>query len=94
MAPELYHKEFAVAGQKPGLQVWRVEQLDLVPVPVQQHGSFFVGDAYLVLYTAAGPRQGFFYRLHFWLGIRSYCVGTPWCTPKHFRVPKSQDIEL
>ncbi|MEJ1286453.1 hypothetical protein NN561_017461 [Cricetulus griseus] len=67
MAQELQHPEFARAGQQPGLQVWRIEKLELVPVPQGAHGDFFVGDAYLVLYTAKASR-GLSYRLHFWLG--------------------------
>ncbi|KAF0883293.1 ADSV protein, partial [Crocuta crocuta] len=61
------HEEFARAGQREGLQVWRVEKLELVPVPEGAYGDFYVGDAYLVLHTAEA-RRGFAYRLHFWLG--------------------------
>uniref|UniRef100_A0A8C0ZRT6 Scinderin n=1 Tax=Castor canadensis TaxID=51338 RepID=A0A8C0ZRT6_CASCN len=68
MAQELYHPEFARAGKQAGLQVWRVEQLELVPVPESAYGDFYVGDAYLVLHTAKASR-GFSYRLHFWLGL-------------------------
>ncbi|CAH6777987.1 Scin [Phodopus roborovskii] len=67
MAQELQHPEFARAGREAGLQVWRVEKLELVPVPQGAHGDFYVGDAYLVLYTAKASK-GFSYRLHFWLG--------------------------
>lgn len=67
MASALYHEEFARAGQRAGLQVWRVEKLELVPVPEGAYGDFYVGDAYLVLHTAEA-RRGFTYRLHFWLG--------------------------
>ncbi|XP_051856608.1 scinderin [Antechinus flavipes] len=68
MAPQLYHKEFARAGLQPGLQVWRIEKMELVPVPPEQYGSFYVGDAYLVLCTRQGTRKDLSYRLHFWLG--------------------------
>ncbi|KAI1902422.1 hypothetical protein AGOR_G00044600 [Albula goreensis] len=63
----LHHREFEKAGVDPGLQIWRVEKMELVPVPEPQHGGFFVGDAYLVLWTA---KQGgvCFYNLHYWLG--------------------------
>ncbi|XP_054419821.1 scinderin [Pteronotus mesoamericanus] len=67
MAQELYHREFARAGKKAGLQVWRIEKMELVPVPPSAYGDFYVGDAYLVLHTAKACR-GFTYRLHFWLG--------------------------
>ncbi|XP_059828605.1 adseverin [Hypanus sabinus] len=63
----LYHKEFENAGKKPGTQVWRVENLELVPVPKSLHGSFYVGDAYLVMHTIV-VKSHFSYNLHFWLG--------------------------
>lgn len=76
MAQELQHPEFARAGQQAGLQVWRVEKLELVPVPQGAYGDFYVGDAYLVLHTAKGSR-GFSYRLHFWLGKQRAAQGSP-----------------
>uniref|UniRef100_A0A8C9Y4X6 Gelsolin n=1 Tax=Sander lucioperca TaxID=283035 RepID=A0A8C9Y4X6_SANLU len=45
------HPEFEGAGQRAGLQVWRVENMDLVPVPAALHGGFYSGDAYLVLHS-------------------------------------------
>lgn len=65
--PELYHKEFARAGQKVGLQIWRIEKMELVPVPEPLHGDFYVGDAYLVLHTFK-KSNATFYNLHYWLG--------------------------
>uniref|UniRef100_A0A665WM95 Macrophage-capping protein n=1 Tax=Echeneis naucrates TaxID=173247 RepID=A0A665WM95_ECHNA len=62
-----YHKEFDTAGKKPGLQVWRVEKLDLKPVPSQLHGSFFTGDSYIVLYTTSAPS----YNIHSWFGNKT-----------------------
>ncbi|XP_039985475.1 scinderin like a [Xiphias gladius] len=59
-----YHKEFETAGKKPGLQVWRVEKMDLKSVPTELHGDFFTGDAYIVLYTTAPPS----YNIHAWIG--------------------------
>ncbi|XP_066487512.1 scinderin [Tiliqua scincoides] len=68
--PELYHKEFATAGQKTGLQIWRIEKLDLAPVPEPLYGNFYVGDAYVVLHTLKKP-NGVQYNLHYWLGKES-----------------------
>lgn len=62
------HPEFEHAGQRAGLQVWRVESLDLVPVPESLYGSFYSGDAYLVLHTAMNRGRGLQYDLHFWQG--------------------------
>lgn len=58
------HKEFVDAGKKPGLQVWRIENLDLKPVPKTLHGNFYTGDAYLLLHTTSAPS----YSIHMWLG--------------------------
>ena len=33
------------------VQVWRVEKMEKVKVPPSQHGHFFSGESYLVLYT-------------------------------------------
>uniref|UniRef100_A0A665UIL6 Gelsolin-like n=1 Tax=Echeneis naucrates TaxID=173247 RepID=A0A665UIL6_ECHNA len=58
------HKEFVGAGKAPGLQVWRIENMDLKPVPKALHGSFYTGDAYLLLFTTSAPS----YNIHMWLG--------------------------
>ncbi|XP_059200069.1 scinderin like b isoform X2 [Centropristis striata] len=58
------HKEFVGAGKQPGLQVWRIENLDLKPVPKALYGSFYTGDAYLLLFTTSAPS----YNIHMWLG--------------------------
>ncbi|XP_051996468.1 gelsolin-like [Xyrauchen texanus] len=60
----VYHKEFQNAGKEPGLQIWRIEKMDLKPVPKQLHGNFFTGDAYVVLFTTSAPS----YSVHMWLG--------------------------
>uniref|UniRef100_A0A8C4DT54 Scinderin like a n=1 Tax=Dicentrarchus labrax TaxID=13489 RepID=A0A8C4DT54_DICLA len=58
------NKEFATAGKKPGLQVWRVEKMNLAPVPTELHGDFFSGDSYILLYTTSAPS----YNIHTWIG--------------------------
>lgn len=63
-----HHPEFERAGQTPGLQVWRVENFDLVPVPENLHGGFYTGDAYLILNTIKQRSGNLQYDLHFWLG--------------------------
>ncbi|XP_062291728.1 adseverin [Scomber scombrus] len=63
----LEHKEFAKAGKTSGLQIWRIENMELVPVVESLHGSFYTGDAYVILSTIK-QRDNFFYHLHYWLG--------------------------
>lgn len=58
------HKELQSAGKQPGLQIWRVENMNPVPVPKQLYGNFYTGDAYLLLYTTPAPA----YTIHMWLG--------------------------
>ncbi|KAJ8366200.1 hypothetical protein SKAU_G00150310 [Synaphobranchus kaupii] len=58
------HKAFEIAGKEPGLQIWRVENMDLKLVPKNLHGDFYTGDAYILLYTTKAPS----YSLHKWLG--------------------------
>lgn len=62
------HKEFDTAGKAPGLQIWRIENMDLKPVPKNFYGSFYTGDAYLLLYTTTAPS----YYIHMWLGECHY----------------------
>ncbi|TNN34998.1 Adseverin [Liparis tanakae] len=61
------HKEFESAGKTPGLQVWRIEKLDLAPIPPQLHGDFFTGDSYIVLHTTSAPS----YNIHSWFGEKA-----------------------
>ncbi|CAL8279584.1 unnamed protein product [Merluccius merluccius] len=63
-----YHAEFERAGKEPGLQVWRIEKFDLVPVPKNLYGGFYTGDAYLILNTIKQRSGKLQYDLHFWLG--------------------------
>lgn len=60
------HKEFPKA-KAVGLHIWRIENIELVPVPESLYGSFYTGDAYVVLNTVK-QRETFFYQLHYWLG--------------------------
>ncbi|XP_053229907.1 gelsolin isoform X1 [Podarcis raffonei] len=62
------HAEFLKAGKEPGLQIWRIEKFDLVPVPRNLYGDFFTGDAYVILNTIRQRNGNLQYDLHFWLG--------------------------
>ncbi|WKY14539.1 hypothetical protein Q1695_000235 [Nippostrongylus brasiliensis] len=50
-------------GQSPGLEIWRVKNFRLQPVPVREYGQFYTGDTYVVLSTKYNE-----WNVHFWLG--------------------------
>ncbi|XAR60727.1 hypothetical protein NMG60_11034210 [Bertholletia excelsa] len=55
-------------GAKPGLEIWCVENLQLVTVPKTSHGKFFSGSAYLVLNTVLLKSGTLQHDIHYWLG--------------------------
>ncbi|XP_019503784.1 PREDICTED: gelsolin [Hipposideros armiger] len=62
------HPEFLKAGKEAGLQIWRIEKFDLVPVPPNLYGNFYTGDAYVILKTVQLRNGNLQYDLHYWLG--------------------------
>nr|GMD69271.1 villin-1 isoform X1 [Ipomoea batatas] len=59
---------FQGAGAKPGLDIWGVENLQLVPVPKSLHGKFYSGSAYLVLHTMLLKTGICQHDIHYWIG--------------------------
>jgi hypothetical protein len=47
---------FASAGKKEGLEAWRIENLQPVPLPASEHGKLHNGDSYIFLKTAQRKR--------------------------------------
>ncbi|XP_041350061.1 gelsolin-like protein 2 isoform X2 [Gigantopelta aegis] len=60
------------AGEKPGIQVWRIVKFKVRDWPQQDYGKFFNGDSYIVLntYKEEGTEQ-LLYDVHFWIGKHS-----------------------
>lgn len=54
----------------PGLQIWRIENMEMVPVPEKTFGNFFDGDCYVLLMTHK-VSNNFSYDIHFWVGNNS-----------------------
>ncbi|XP_074856789.1 villin-1 [Carettochelys insculpta] len=54
----------------PGLQVWRIEKMEMVPVPPKSYGNFYEGDCYVLLATHK-TGNSFTYDIHYWLGRES-----------------------
>eukprot|EP00123_Amoebidium_parasiticum_P022342 comp8584_c0_seq1/m.3865 comp8584_c0_seq1/g.3865 ORF comp8584_c0_seq1/g.3865 comp8584_c0_seq1/m.3865 type:complete len:367 (-) comp8584_c0_seq1:264-1364(-) len=61
------------AGQKVGLEIWRMEQFNVKPWPKDQYGHFFSGDSYIVLntYKKDPNNDALVYDVHFWIGTDS-----------------------
>ncbi|KAM9284157.1 villin-1 isoform 1-T1 [Cariama cristata] len=51
----------------PGLQIWRIENMEMVPVPTKSYGNFYEGDCYILLSTRK-TGSSFSYDIHYWLG--------------------------
>ncbi|CAH9129223.1 unnamed protein product [Cuscuta epithymum] len=59
---------FQGAGVRPGLDIWGVENLQLVRIPISLHGKFYSGSAYLLLHTLLLKSRTFQHDIHYWLG--------------------------
>ncbi|XP_028787816.1 villin-4-like, partial [Neltuma alba] len=59
---------FQGAGQKAGLEIWRIENLKPVAVPTSSYGTFFTGDSYVILKTTASKGGALRHDIHYWLG--------------------------
>ncbi|KAG9491613.1 hypothetical protein GDO78_000237 [Eleutherodactylus coqui] len=73
----LLHTKPAVAAQERmvddgsgSVEVWRIENLELVPVECEWYGFFYGGDCYLVLYTYQVNKKPH-YILYIWQGRRA-----------------------
>lgn len=59
---------FQGAGQKAGIEIWRIENFKPVLVPKSSHGKFFTGDSYVILKTTASKSGALRHDIHYWLG--------------------------
>mmetsp|Transcript_8977 Transcript_8977/g.29660 ORF Transcript_8977/g.29660 Transcript_8977/m.29660 type:complete len:372 (+) Transcript_8977:81-1196(+) len=58
---------WAGAGAEPGIEIFRVEKMKVVPWPKEEYGKFYAGDSYIILSTKKdGPKL--VWDIHFWLG--------------------------
>nr|KAG5705616.1 hypothetical protein BaRGS_034814 [Batillaria attramentaria] len=60
------------AGQKPGLQIWRIVKFKVQSWPKEDYGKFYSGDSYIILntYKEEGEEE-LQYDVHFWIGKES-----------------------
>lgn len=68
--PTVFDPSYKGAGQKPGLEIWRIEKFQVVKKPASDpsyQGTFFQGDSYIILQTK--KRDNALERhIFFWLG--------------------------
>lgn len=65
--PQLAAKTQMVDDGKGQKEVWRVKNFELIPVPDDEHGQFFMGDCYIILYAyLEGSSEH--YILYYWIG--------------------------
>ncbi|CAH0404138.1 unnamed protein product [Chilo suppressalis] len=65
------HPAFASAGQRAGVEVWRIETFNPVAVGPNDYGKFHKGDSYIVLKTTADKRNVLTHDIHYWIGSES-----------------------
>ncbi|WKX97546.1 hypothetical protein Q1695_013312 [Nippostrongylus brasiliensis] len=58
--------DFKKIGKKLGLEIWRIKDFKLDPVPENEYGQFYTGDTYIVLSTGYNE-----WNVHFWLGTEA-----------------------
>ncbi|CAM0885118.1 unnamed protein product [Alopecurus aequalis] len=59
---------FQGAGQKVGLEIWRIEDFKPVQLPKADNGKFYSGDSYVILQTTCPKGGAYLYDIHFWIG--------------------------
>ena len=60
--------EYKGAGEKIGVEIWRIEKFAPKKQHPDQRGIFYTGDSYIVLNTYLNENQKKLHNLHFWLG--------------------------
>ncbi|XP_042412347.1 villin-2-like isoform X1 [Zingiber officinale] len=58
---------FQGAGQRVGLELWRIENFQPVPLLKSDYGKFYSGDSYIILQTIS-KGGAYSYDIHFWIG--------------------------
>lgn len=64
-------KEWQGVAKTEGIKVWRIEKLQVKPVPEAGYGKFYNGDSYIVLQTYKTDSGVLKNNIFFWLGGKS-----------------------
>eukprot|EP01083_Nonionella_stella_P228334 809293_1 len=64
-------KAWKNAGQKKGLQIWRIENFRVKKWPKNRYGEFYSGDSFILLDTKVDRHGKKTYDVFFWLGAET-----------------------
>uniref|UniRef100_A0A7S4KLT6 HP domain-containing protein n=1 Tax=Guillardia theta TaxID=55529 RepID=A0A7S4KLT6_GUITH len=68
----LMQQEMLAFGDGSGkVEVWRIDNFDMTPVPEASYGQFYSGDSYIILYSYLDERGRDAWVIYFWLGRHS-----------------------
>ncbi|TDG97328.1 hypothetical protein EPR50_G00224870 [Perca flavescens] len=62
---------FRNVNRQPGLQIWTINNMQMVSVPAQGFGNFFEGDCYIVIYINQSKGSSQSADIHYWIGNSS-----------------------
>jgi len=65
------HTAFANAGRQAGLEIWRIQSFEPIPVAAKDFGKFYKGDSYIILKTNKDKKNNFSWDIHYWIGSES-----------------------
>lgn len=57
--------------KRSGFYIWRIENLQVVPVPKEYYGEFYRGDSYIILSIKENKGGSLDIHVHFWLGAET-----------------------
>lgn len=65
------HPAFANVGRTAGVQIWRIQNFEPIPVAQKDIGKFYKGDSYIILRTTSDSRNNLSWDIHYWIGRES-----------------------
>ena len=58
----------SIDPEEPTLRIWKMDDFEPRPIPTNEYGKFYSGDAYIVLYITEYIEGGIVINIHHWIG--------------------------